>query len=164
MSVFCRALGAMFVAIAASVAPPTNAEATGLCVDVRATGTGQDLGNFQTVADIFVAGVRVGSTAATFSPTGQVGPVVSFTGPIVFTARARLGTLTIATAGTVDITTGAFQSAGSVTGGTGLLRGVSGDLVFTGVQDLTTGSFTETVTGQLCTGRALALTTAFAVG
>lgn len=160
MNVLRRTIAGVLLGVTATVVAAPISEASGRCIEVMATGTGQDLGNFQTVADIFVGPVRIGSTAATFTPTGQVGPVVSFTGPITFTARFGLGTFRIDSAGTVDITTGAFRSSGPVRGGTGIFRGVSGELVLTGVQDLATGRFAETITGQLCAGRDLAVAVA----
>ena len=92
----------------------------------------------------------VGLTAATFTPMGQVGSTVTFSGPITFTARFGLGTLTVSASGSVDVTTGVFAAAGPITAATGALRGTSGALTFRGTENLSTGSFTETVTGQLC--------------
>jgi hypothetical protein len=137
------------VSLAVAMGTAVGASST-VCVPVRATGIGQDLGNFRTRADIFVGGVRVGSTAATFAPTGQVGSTVTFSGPIEFTARLGLGTLTVSATGSVDVTTGVFESAGPVTAATGALRGTSGALTFRGTENLSTGAFTESVTGQLC--------------
>jgi hypothetical protein len=59
---------------------------------------GQDLGGGQTMATVSVAGVPIGSTAATVTITGVVGTTVSFVGPIVFTGPR--GTLTAAVTGT----------------------------------------------------------------
>jgi hypothetical protein len=137
----------------AHAAPATAAARSDtVCIPVHASGQGQDLGNFKTVAKIFVGPVLIGTTAATFTPTGVSGTVVSFTGPIVFTALGNLGTFTVTALGTVDVSTGNFQSAGPVTASTGLLSGTTGHLVFVGNENLTTGAFTETITGQLCLG------------
>ena len=72
---------------------------------------------------------------------------------MVFTAKIgnfAIGTLTIATTGTLDVTNGAFTSAGPITASSGILHGVTGNLVFKGVQNLATGTFTENITGKLC--------------
>ena len=75
---------------------------------------------------------------------------MTFSGPIVFSARFGLGSFTVAATGSVDVSTGSFQATGPVTAGTGVFLGVSGELTFDGTQDLVTGAFTETVTGRLC--------------
>jgi len=118
------------------------------CVPVEAAGVGQDLGGGRTTATISVAGVRVGTTAATFTVTGTDGTLVSFVGPIVFTGLG--GTLTADVTGTLDAATGAFSSTSTALAGTGTLARVTGRLTFTGTEDLATGAFDETVTGELC--------------
>ena len=50
----------------------------------------------------------------------------------------------------LDVATGAFTSTSTSLAGTGTLRRVTGQLIFTGTEDLTTGAFTESITGQLC--------------
>ncbi len=124
--------------------PPAHAR----CVPVAASGVGQDLGGGQTTATISVAGVEVGTTAAAFTITGVDVNIASFTGPIVFTGLG--GTLTAQVTGTLDVTTGVFGSTSTSVTGTGLLRRVTGDLTFTGTEDLATGAFTESIRGQLC--------------
>ncbi len=121
------------------------------CVPVVATGVGQDLGGGQTTATIYVAGVEIGTTEAAFTITGVDGVVASFTGPITFTSRG--GTLTAQVTGTLDVTTGAFMSTSGSLTGSGAYRGVTGDLTLTGAEDLATGAFTESITGQLCVTR-----------
>jgi hypothetical protein len=128
--------------------PPAHAR----CVPVAATGAGQDLGGGQTTATISVGGVEVGTTAAAFTITGVDGTVASFTGPIVFTGLG--GTLTAQVTGTLDVTTGVFTSTSTSVAGTGLLRHVTGDLTFTGTEDLATGAFAESISGHLCLARA----------
>ena len=145
-----RIVVAMALVVTALAAGTPTSASTAVCIPVRATGSGQDLGNFETVATIFVAGVPVGSTAATFTPAGQDGSTVFFTGPIVFSARFGLGSFTVSASGSVDVSTGVFEAVGPVTAGTRVLRGVSGELTFNGIQDLITGAFTETVRGRLC--------------
>ena len=81
-----------------SVAAPAQASTGQFCVAVHLTGTGQDLGpdsqgNLHTSATLAALGIRVGTTAATFTPSGPpLGAALAFTGPIVFvpaSARAR---------------------------------------------------------------------------
>jgi hypothetical protein len=118
------------------------------CVSVEATGVGQDLGGGRTTATVTVAGITVGTTAATFTVTGVEGSLVSFVGPIVFTGLG--GTLTADVTGSLDTATGDFTSTSDALTGTGALSGVTGHLTFTGHEDLTTGTFTETISGELC--------------
>jgi hypothetical protein len=118
------------------------------CLPVDATGVGQDLGGGRTTATISVHGVEVGTTAAAFTVTGVIGTVASFTGPITFTGLG--GTLTAQVTGTLDVATGAFTSTSTSLAGTGPFRHVTGDLTFTGTENLSTLAFTESITGQLC--------------
>jgi hypothetical protein len=121
------------------------------CADVAASGVGQDLGGGRTTATISVAGEEVGTTAAAFTITGVDGTVASFTGPITFTGRG--GTLTAQVNGSLDLTNGSFTSTSTSLAGTGAYRRVTGQLTLTGTEDLTTGVFTEVITGQLCLTR-----------
>jgi len=50
--------------------------------------------------------------------------------------------------GDVNLTTGKFQATSTSVTGTGALNGISGSLTFLGTQ--MSGSFTETITGSLC--------------
>ena len=134
------------VAAFASAAP---ASAGTICLPVKASGIGQDQGNLVTTARITTHGILLGTTRAEFTITGAVGTTVSFVGPIVFTTY--IGTLTAQITGTLDAVTGVFGADSTSVTGTGLLRGVTGNLRFDGVQDLATGAFTETITGRLCT-------------
>ncbi len=118
------------------------------CRPVHATGVGQDLGGGNTTATITRGGILNGTTNAHFDITGGTPPALSFEGTIVFTTKK--GTLTASIAGTFNVATGAFAATGTVTGGTGRFAGATGNLSLAGVEDLTTGSFTETVTGTLC--------------
>ncbi len=74
--------------------------------------------------------------------------MLTFAGTIVFTTKH--GTLTVDLAGTLNIATGEFNATGPITGGTGKFEGSTGTLTFSGVENLTTGAFTETITGTLC--------------
>jgi hypothetical protein len=122
-----------------------------LCVPIRADGVGQDLGNGMTEATISSHGVVLGHTHATFTPTTVTPTAESFTGPIVFSSR--VGTLTAQVAGTFDITAGTFTATSTSIAGTGLLAPVSGTVTLDGNENLTSGAFTETITGRLCAGR-----------
>lgn len=135
-------------AVFAALAHASAARDTRVCLPVFATGAGQDLGNFTTTATITSHGVPLGTTDATFTPTGGDATTVTFTGPIVFTAR--LGILTAQVDGSVNVTTGVFVSQSTSVSGTGAFRGVSGDLRFAGTENLENGAFTETITGRLC--------------
>lgn len=135
----------------AVVAAPANASGATrarICLPVVATGVGQDLGNFMTTATISSHGVLLGTTNATFMPTGGDGTTVTFTGPVVFTTR--IGALTALVDGTFNTATGAFVSHSTSVSGTGAFRGVTGDLRLVGTENLQTGAFTETITGRLC--------------
>jgi len=68
-------------------------------------------------------------------------------GTVVFTNKA---TLTVAVSGTFDTGTGEFAASGPATAATGKLAGATGNLRLAGVEDLSTGRFTETVQGNIC--------------
>jgi hypothetical protein len=119
-----------------------------VCVPILATGAGQDLGGGVTEATISAGKIALGRTSASFTTTGVSGTVASFAGPIVFTSRA--GTLTAQATGSLDTTTGDFRTTSANLTGTGLLRGTTGDVTLVGTENLTTGAFTETITGRLC--------------
>ena len=146
-------LAASFATVAPAAAHPGHSSPPvhSRCLPLAATGVGQDLGGGQTTATISVAGVEVGTTAATFTITGVEGTIASFRGPIVFTGLG--GTLTARVSGTLDVATGTFTSTSTSVTGTGLLRQVTGDVTFTGTEDLATGAFTESIRGRLCVSR-----------
>ena len=117
------------------------------CKDVHATGVGQDLGGGNTTATIRHGGQLNGRTSGHFAITGAP-PVFTIAGTVVFTAKH--GGLTASVAGTFNAATGAFTAAGPVSAGTGHLAGATGTLTFSGLENLATGSFTETITGTIC--------------
>jgi hypothetical protein len=139
-------LGALTSAGGVQAAVSTSQDDDG-CRNVNTTGVGQDLGGGNTTATIR-GGVLKGTTSAHFDITGGTPPELTFQGTVTFTAKR--GTLTVSIAGTFNVATGAFAATGPVTGGTGAFTGASGSLSFAGVEDLTTGSFTEDVTGTVC--------------
>jgi hypothetical protein len=145
----------LLAALAVSCALPETGAAANVppgaivgCVPILALGAGQDLGGGATEATVSVDGVAVGRTNASFTTTGVAGTVASFAGPIVFSSLA--GTLTAQATGSLDITTGDFRTIATSLAGTGLLRRISGQVTLVGQENLTTGSFTETITGRLC--------------
>jgi hypothetical protein len=145
----------LLAALAVSCAvPATDAAAAAprragpVCVPILATGVGQDLGGGMTEATISAGGIAVGRTNASLTTTGVTGTKASFVGPLVFTSRA--GTLAAQSTGSVDVTTGDFRTTATDLTGTGLLRGITGNVTLVGNENLTTGAFTETITGRLC--------------
>jgi hypothetical protein len=143
----------LVAALVALVPAPAEAHGPGwqlgrACVPVHATGTGQETAPGQTTATIFVRGVEVGTTTASFTTTGVDGSVASFIGPLVFTSAA--GTITAQVAGTLDTATGVFVSRSDDLTGTGAFSGVRGRLKLRGTVDLTDGTFTERISGRLC--------------
>jgi hypothetical protein len=138
------------VALVAAFSSAAPASAGTICLPISAYGTGQDLGEGKTVADIKTHGILLGRTTGAFTVTGLDGAVATFVGPIVFTTR--IGTLTAQVDGTLDTATGAFRSVSNSLTGTGLFRGVTGKVTLAGTENLTTGAFTETITGRLCAG------------
>jgi hypothetical protein len=134
-------------------AAPSEASAGVACHNINAKGVGQDLGGGRTQAEIIGGGLLQGTTEAAFTITGVSGTVASFEGAIVFTVNNA--TLTANVAGTLDVASGVFAATTSGLSGTGKLAGATGMLVFQGVEDLTDGSFTERVTGEICVDLAL---------
>jgi hypothetical protein len=118
------------------------------CHTINAKGIGQDVGGFATIAQIQGGGLLQGTTAAQFVPGDLNDTELAFTGPIVFTTNRA--TLTVSLSGTFDLVSGFFAATGPVVGATGKLAGAEGTLAFEGVQDFATGSFTETVRGEIC--------------
>jgi len=118
------------------------------CQRVHASGVGQEIAPGQTVATIFVDGVEVGTTAASFTPTGMEGTVASFAGPLTFTSD--LGTIVAQTTGTLDTATGDFVARSRDLTGTGDYSGITGRIKIRGTEDFTDLSFTERISGRVC--------------
>lgn len=147
-------LATVFVAVT-----PANAGVS--CHNINAKGAGQgappqdgDPPNLlRTVAQIRGGGLLQGTTEAAFTlgeETEEGSGVFNFDGPIIFTTNRA--TLTVSLTGTVNFGTGDFAASGPVTDSDGKLADATGTLTFEGVQDLLNpaGSFTETVTGEIC--------------
>lgn len=152
-----RALLAALPAVAIlTAATPAGASEPRLCLPVRLTGAGQDLGfdsqgNLHTIATVSLGRLPIGTTNATFTPTGPpAGSELTFTGPIVFVARHGGTTLMAQVHGSVNLRTGMFDATSTAISGTGVLAKVFGGLTFRGTEDLATGAFSETITGTLC--------------
>jgi hypothetical protein len=138
----------LLAALSLAVVAPTAVDAAVSCHRIDASGVGQDQGGGHTVAQISDGGLLQGTTAAAFTITGLSGTLASFVGTITFTLNRA--TLAAEVAGTLDLATGAFNATSSSLSGTGKLEGATGGLVFAGVENLLTGTFTEVVTGQVC--------------
>jgi hypothetical protein len=120
------------------------------CLSVNATAIGQNLGGGQTTSTIVHAGILNGTTTGQLAITGGHPPIVTIAGMGVLTTNH--GTLTLSITGTFNQATGALDATGQVIGGTGVFAQATGTLMFSGVEDLTSGSFINTVTGTVCLG------------
>lgn len=128
------------------------------CHQINASGagrgappqTGDAMGLIRTVAQIRGGGLLQGTTEAAFEVTGGTATVIEFAGDLTFTTNRA--TLTVDLDGTLDLATGEFAASGEVGDATGKLEGATGTLTLAGVQDLLDpeGSFTETVSGEIC--------------
>lgn len=126
------------------------------CHGIKASAIGQDLGGnpIHTQAQVRGGGLLQGYTDGSLTPIVPpvLFPVIGFTGPIVFTTKQ--GTLTVNVTGGVDVSTGSFGGTGLVVASTGKLAGATGELTFEGVENLSNGSFVETITGEICVNLA----------
>lgn len=146
-----RGIGVAVAAAALALAAPATAQAAPSCTPVLVRGTGQATGPTSTVAELRGPGLLGGATtAASFTVTGQPTPrTVTFTGTIEIDTRR--GVLTSPLTGLLDTEQGGFVARTTGLTGSDGLDGASGALVLAGVQDLVDGSFTEVVTGRICT-------------
>jgi hypothetical protein len=131
------------------------AQAAVSCHTINAKGIGRGVDDHDnnpatvaTIATIQGGGLLHGTTSASFEITGMAGTIASFDGTLTFTTNKA--TLTVAIVGSLDVVSGAFSATGDVVAATDKLAGATGTLHFEGVQDLTTGDFTEDVTGNIC--------------
>jgi hypothetical protein len=143
-----KALRVVGCAVAGAMLLAGQGQAGVSCHQINAKGVGQDLGGGMTAASIIGGGLLHGTTAGAFTIVGGAPPVFAIAGSVVFTTNKA--TLTVGLTGTFDVSTGAFSASGPVTGATGKLAGATGSLSLAGVQDLSSGAFTETVTGSIC--------------
>ena len=144
----------MLVLLSAAVVAAGGAQTTRAsvqhdsCLSVNATAIGQNLGGGQTEATIFHAGILNGTTTAQLEITGGTPPALTVVGTGVLTTHH--GTLTVSPVGTFNGATGVLEATGQVVHGTGVFAGATGALTFVAVEDLTSGRFTETITGTVC--------------
>ena len=154
ISVIAAAAAMIITALPSNAAVSGAAATPKVCLPVSLTAAGRDAIPdpdpvlINTVSDVFLAGYKVATTKAGFTPGGVVGDSLAFAGPIVFTPTFSTSTLTANVQGDVNLTTGKFQATSTSVTGTGALNGISGSLTFLGTQ--MSGSFTETITGSLC--------------
>ena len=134
----------------AGAAPAAHGAVSCHRINAKGTGVGQDLGGgqVQVTAQVIGGGLLHGTYQSSFQIVGFSFPLASFEGPSVFTVQG--GTLTAQVPGTLDVTNGRFQATSTSVTGTGRLTDATGSITFSGVQDLVTGSFTETITGEIC--------------
>ena len=147
----------MLVLLAATVVTAAGAQlATAAvqhdsCLSVDARAIGQNLGHGRTTSTIFHAGILNGTTTGQLEVTGGTPPVLTLVGTGVLTTNH--GTLTLSIAGTFNQATGALEAIGHIVAGTGIFAHATGVLMFVGVEDLTSGRFTNTITGTVCLAR-----------
>ena len=145
----------LVVVAAVGVAPGQvqSAQSGVSCHRINANGVGQDLGGGQTVARISGGGLLNGTTVGSFAIVDATTlPRLGVAGSVTFTTNHA--TLTVGVTGFFDLSTGVFETSGDVVSATGKLAGATGRLTLRGVQDLTTGAFTETVSGEICVNLA----------
>ena len=147
MAALGRVLVLVLSLVVGSLLLAGQVQAATSCHKINAKGVGQDLGGGTTTARIIGGGLLHGTTVGAFAPSG-LSPVVLLAGTVTFTTNR--GTLTVTVNGTFDTSSGAFTASGPVTASTGKLAGATGALTFSGVENLSTGSFTEDVTGNIC--------------
>lgn len=137
------------VALVTVLGSGQSAAAAVSCHGISATGVGHDLGNGNTTAQISDGGVLQGTTVGSFVVTDSSDfPVLAIAGTVTFTTNK--GTLTVSVAGTLNVSTGDFTASGPVSAATGKLTGATGSLTLAGNENLITGVFTETITGNIC--------------
>jgi hypothetical protein len=147
MKVFGKVVHLFLVMFVASLMMFGQTQAAESCHKINAKGEGQDLGGGHTVATLKGGGLLNGSTEGQFSTAGSP-PALDIAGTVKFTTKQA--TLTVYGAGKIDGSTGEFYASGPVIAATGKLEGATGTLTFQGVENLSTGSFVETITGQIC--------------
>ena len=144
----------MLVLLSAAVVTAGGAQTTSAaaphdsCLSVNARADGQNLGHGRTAATITHAGILNGTTAGQLEVTGGTPPLLTVVGTGVLTTNH--GSFTVSVAGTLNTATGVFEATGHVVHGTGVFAGATGVLTFMGVEDLTSGRFTQTITGTVC--------------
>jgi hypothetical protein len=142
----CVLLIAM-LAVGSGARAETTLAATS-CHRIHAKGLGQDVGNGTTHAQISGGGLLHGTTQGNLAIIGAAGTVLTVDGTVAFTPNRA--TLTVHVTGPFDISNGVFSLSGPVISATGRLAGATGILTLGGVENTTTGQFSEEVTGRIC--------------
>ena len=148
------ALTGLLTVAALAVGPVATATARAAddtkCRDVSAVATGQGAfqpdGSIRTTGTVTKDPLLRGTLEGRFLLIGAPSPDLPFAGDITVTTKK--GTVTVQVSGSLT-TTGAFETSGQVSSGTGVFAGATGDLVIEGSQDQS-GTFTETIEGQIC--------------
>ncbi len=125
------------------------AQADTSCHNINASGVGQDHGGGSTTATISNGGLLEGTTQANFAASGSP-PTLALSGTVKFLTNNDGATLTVSVTGTFNLSNGQFAASGPVSASTGKLAGATGSLAFEGVENLNNGTFTETITGNVC--------------
>ncbi|MBW0118982.1 hypothetical protein [Pseudonocardia abyssalis] len=151
-----RILAALMTVGALSVAAPGIAHAGESCHTIDARGTGQQTGPTTTVATIRGGGLLTGRTVGDFPDAVPTDGGLLIAGTVTFTGGGA--TLAVDVEGTLTFTDPpgslTFDVTSTDMAGTGRLAGVDSGvshlrLAGVGAPD---GSFTETVTGEICIG------------
>ncbi len=100
------------------------------------TGKATHLGKYSLVAGELIHLDTLVVTGGSFTLTATNGDTIH-------------GTYAGQAAPTIEPGVISYEASGPVTGGTGRFAGATGNLTFTGVADLATGEFSETVSGTL---------------
>lgn len=140
------AAGTVVASGGAAYATPGN----GACQVILATGQGHATGPTTTVATVTdtVGGPLLdGTTVASFVPSGTP-PVLMLNGTVTFTTAH--GTLTVEISGPFNVTNGQFLAGGPVISGTGAFAEATGLVGFAGVENLSQGTFVETIGARIC--------------
>jgi hypothetical protein len=145
-----RTVGKLILGLLASTVLMLNGAAASVSChnNINAKGSGQDLGGGVTNAQIIGGGLLHGTTVGNFTITGFVPPIASFGGTVVFTTKH--GSLTVTINGVLNTETGEFSASGPVAAATEKLAGATGIIMFQGIENLSTGSFIEDVSGLVC--------------
>jgi hypothetical protein len=141
----------LLVLTASTLAWVGVANAAVSCHKINAKGSGQDLGGGMTQAQIIGGGLLHGTTAGSFAVVGGVPPLLLVNGTVTFTVNG--GTLTVQVSGSfdgADPSDAKFVVSGPVISATGKLAGATGTLMIEGDESLTTGKFTEQISGLVC--------------
>lgn len=147
-----RMLAALLAVGALSVTAPGVAHADVECHTIDATGAGTETGPGTTTATIRGGGLLTGRTDGVFPFAQETENGLLIAGTVTFTVNQA--TLTVPVEGTLSFPAPGrleFDVISTPNGisGTGKLAGATGTLRLAG-EGIPGGSFTETVTGEIC--------------